>query len=205
MLTLPNGRLVLALDAIVVAWTAVWIAVGIEVADTVYGLTELSGTFRSVGNAVGEVGRTLDSVNLPLIGQPLDRASEAIEGAGRDVVASGLAARAEIERTSILLGLAVALVPTLTLLLLYAPARLGRVRERAALRGLVGQAGGDPGLEEFLAARAIEHLPYRRLRRVTARPWEEQAAATRRELAEEELRRLGVSRKALGGRRQRRP
>ncbi|HEV2773532.1 MAG TPA: hypothetical protein VGV57_12040 [Thermoleophilaceae bacterium] len=197
MITIPHGRSVFALDAIVVAWTVAWIAVGIEVADTLYGLTELSGTFRSVGNAIGEVGRTLGGVNLPLVGAPLDRASEAVEGAGRDIVASGLAARSEIVRASILLGLAVALVPTLTLMLLYAPARVGRTRDRAALRGLVGEAGGDPGFEDFLAARAIEHLPYRRLQRLTERPWKAHAPATRRALAEEELRRLGVSRRAL--------
>lgn len=197
MLTLPNGRAVLVLDAIVVAWTVVWIAVGVTVADTVYGLTELSGTFRSVGNAVGEVGRTLGGVNLPLIGAPLDRAAGAVQGAGRDIVDSGVAAREEIEQTSLLLGLAVALVPTLTLLLIYAPARVARFRERAALRGLVDEAGGDQGLEALLAARAIEHVPYRRLRRVTGRPWEAESPATRRALAEEELRRLGIGRNAL--------
>lgn len=197
MLTLPNGRAVLVLDAIVVAWTVVWIAVGVTVAETVYGLTELSGTFRSVGNAVGEVGRTLGGVNLPLIGAPLDRAAGAVQGAGRDIVNSGVAARAEIEQTSLLLGLAVALVPTLTLLLLYAPARVARFRERAALRGLVAAAGGDRGLEDLLAARAIEHVPYRRLRKVTGRPWQAESPATRRALAEEELRRLGIGRKAL--------
>ncbi len=197
MLTLPNGRSVLVLDAIVIAWTAVWIAVGITVADSVYGLTELSGTFRSVGNAVGEVGRTLGGVNLPLVGAPLDRAAGAVQEAGRDIVSSGLAARGEIERTSLLLGLAVALVPTLTLLLLYVPARVVRFRERAALRGLVAEAGGDQGLEALLAARAIEQVPYRRLRRVAARPWESESPATRRALAEEELRRLGLGRRVL--------
>ena len=197
MLTLPNGRSVLVLDAIVVAWTVGWIAVGIAVADTVYGLTELSGTFRSVGNAVGEVGDTLDSVNLPLVGAPLDRAAGAVRGAGRDIVESGLAAREEIERTSLLLGLAVALVPTLTLLLLYAPARVVRFRERAALHSLVAEARGDQGLEALLAARAVERVPYRRLRRVAARPWEAESPATRRALAEEELRRLGIGRRAL--------
>lgn len=197
MLTLPNGRAILLLDSLVVIWTVAWITVGIDVRDTLYGLTELSRSFRSVGTAVGEVGRTLGGVNLPILGPPLDRASDAIELAGRDILSSGVAARAEIERASALVGSAVALVPTLTLLLLYTPARVSRVRDRAALRSLVVEAHDEPGLEDFLATRAIESLPYRRLRSVAQRPWEAGSPEIRRALAEEELRRLGIDGGAL--------
>nr|MDQ3357205.1 hypothetical protein [Actinomycetota bacterium] len=122
MLTLPSGRKVLALDVAVLVWLVAWILVGVAVAEAVGGLTELTAAFRSVGGAVEGVGQTLGSVDIPLVGEPLERASGAVRDAGRDIVARGEATRDEIERAAYLIGAAVALIPILTLLLPYAPA-----------------------------------------------------------------------------------
>ena len=200
MLTLPSGRKVLALDVAVLVWLVAWILVGVAVAEAVGGLTELTAAFRSVGGAVEGVGQTLGSVDIPLVGEPLERASGAVRDAGRDIVARGEATRDGIERAAYLIGAVVALIPILTLLLPYAPARAARAVEAAALRRLVriGAALDDPGFESFLAARALHGVPYARLRRIAERPWETDAPATRRALAEEELRRLGLSTRRLG-------
>jgi hypothetical protein len=197
MLTMPTGRKVLILDTLVAVWLLAWIVVGVLAAETVGELTALSGTFATVGGAVGSVGETLGGVEVPLLSDPLEGAGAAIETAGSDIVARGLSLREKIERISVGAGLVVALVPALSLLLLYAPGRLARARETQALRALLRADRGDPSLESFLAGRALERASYRRLRRVSSRPWEVEAAATRRSLAEEELRRLGVSRRAL--------
>ena len=197
MLTMPSGRKVLILDTLVAVWVLAWIVVGVLAAETVGQLTDLSSNFATVGAAVDSVGETLGGVDVPLLTTPLDGAGEAIETAGRDIVARGLSLREKIERISVGAGLVVALVPALSLLLLYAPGRLARTRETQALRALLRAERGDPALESFLAGRALERASYRRLRRVSSRPWEVEAAATRRSLAEEELRRLGVSRRAL--------
>jgi hypothetical protein len=201
MLTLPSGRSVLALDAIMIAWTIVWVIVGVAVADALGELTRLTGTFRAVGAAVTEVGETLAAVNLPLIGEALDRASAAVGDAGRDIVARGEETRDEIRRAAALIGAAVALIPILSLVMPYAPARAARAAETSALRRLLasGASARDPGLEAFLAQRALTHLPYRRLERVAERPWELEDGDTRRALAGEELRRLGLSQQGLGG------
>jgi hypothetical protein len=197
---LPSGRKVLALDLLVALWACAWILVGVAVAEAIGGLTELTGAFRSVGGAVAGVGDTLGGVDVPLVGEPLDRAAGAVRDAGRDIVARGEATRDEIERAAVLLGAVVALIPILTVLLPYAPARLARGTEASALRRLVrhGGAGDDPALESFLAARALNTVAYTRLGRISERPWDLEAPATRRALAEEELRRLGVSPRRLG-------
>ncbi len=197
MLTMPTGRKVLILDALVAVWVLAWIVVGVLAAETVGQLTDVSGTFGTVGGAVGSVGATLGGVDVPLLSTPLEGAGEAIETAGRDIVAGGSSLRETIERISVGAGLVTALIPALSLLLLYGPARLERARETGALRALLRTAGNDPAFESFLAGRALEHASYRRLRRLSARPWEVEAAATRRALADEELRRLGVSPRAL--------
>ena len=200
MLTLPAGRKVLALDFAVVLWSFVWILVGVAVAGTVAGLTDLTVAFRSVGEAVGGVGETLGGINVPLVGEPLDRASGAVRDAGRDIVMRGEATRDGIERFALVIGTVVAVIPILTLLLPYAPARAARAIETAALRRLVGigAASHDPAFESFLAARALHSVSYSRLRRVAERPWETDAPGTRRALAAEELRRLGLSPRRLG-------
>jgi hypothetical protein len=206
MLTLPAGRKVLALDIVLVLWACLWIVIGVAVAETLAGLTDLTLAFRAVGGAVGGVGETLGSINVPLVGEPLDRASGAVRDAGRDIVARGAAARDEIQRIALFIGTVVAVIPILTLLLPYAPARVARAIEVAALRRLVetGVAGDDPAVESFLAGRALNAVSYSRLRRVAERPWEVDAPGTRRALAAEEMRRLGLSPRLLGGERRKR-
>ena len=191
MLQLPTGRKLLLLDAAVVGWTIAWILGGIVVGLSVAQLTELTGAFRTVGGAIAGVGDTLGSVQVPLIDAPLETASDAVSAAGREVTARGDAVRGEIHQASALLGAAVALVPIVLVLLVYAPARVARVRESEALRGLVDAAGASPELESLLAERALRSLPYRRLQALAPRPWEDDLV-TRRTLAEEELGRLGV-------------
>lgn len=63
----------------------------------------------------------------------------------------------------------------------------------------------DPGLEEFLAHRAVHHLPYDTLRQVTADPWADLRSGSFRLLANAELTRLGLTGpKAKGGSAERR-
>jgi hypothetical protein len=204
VLSLPSGRRVLLLDALVALWALMWILVGVLVAATVVQLTELTGAFRAVGGAVTGLGDTLGGIDVPIIGGPLEGASEAVRDAGRGVTARGEAVRGDIERTSVVLGAAVALGPILLVLLAYGPVRAVRAREARALRRLLDDGAGEPEFEALLAQRALTSLSFRRLRRVSARPWEDDLT-TRRALAEEELRRLGVSRSRLGRERLREP
>ncbi|HLL86765.1 MAG TPA: hypothetical protein VK387_05600 [Thermoleophilaceae bacterium] len=191
MLSLPTGRKLLVLDAAVAVWALAWIAVGVVVGLSVAQLSELTGAFRAVGGAIGGVGDTLGSIQVPLLGGPLETASDAVSAAGRDVTARGDAVRADIERASVALGSVVALIPIVLVLLAYAPARVARARDTEALRKLVATGGTAPELESLLAERALRSLPYRRLQALAPRPWADDLV-TRRALAEEELRRVGV-------------
>ena len=197
MLTMPSGRKVLLLDALVAMWVLAWIVVGVLAAETVGQLTQLSATFGTVGGAVDSVGETLGEVEVPLLARPLEGAGEAIETAGRDIVARGLSLGEKIERISLGAGLVVALIPSLSVVAIYAPARLARAWEKDALRAYVRDEGDSPALVSFLAGRSLQRASYRRLHRISPRPWDIETAAARRALAEEELRRLGVSRRAL--------
>lgn len=196
---LPSGRKVLLLDLFLVLWTLVWIAVGINVADTVSELTVLNDGFVNVGEAIETAGGALRGIELPLVGSPLDDAAEAVQGAGQEVSASGRAGREEVERAAFLLGTAVALIPVLPLLLFYLPLRLSRQRDLSAVRAWLDHDASDPTLHRFLAERAAVHVPYARLRRLGDTPWRDLAEGRHEALAGEELRRLGLSPGRLEG------
>ena len=192
--SLPGGRAVLVTDALALAWVLLWILLGLVVADAVRELSGLTDGFTTIGGSLHDAADAVATVELPLVGAGLDGAANSLRDAGREFAASGESSRATIERTATVLGLAVALVPSLPLVIGYLPPRLGRAREAAALRGLVRDGDGDPGLERFLAQRAAETLSYRELRRVSPRPWRDLEQGRYEALADAELHRAGVSR-----------
>ncbi len=190
---IPAGRRLLVLDVTLALWVAVWLILALQVAQEVRGLAELSTTVSRVGTAVEESGRVLSGLGeLPLgLGDRLEEPARRIEEAGRSAVSSGSSSRDSVESLSVLLGLALAVIPSLPVFGFYLPLRLGYVRERRALLGAIASARGH-ALEEFLARRAVERLSYRRLRRVSAEPWRDLAEGRYRQLACAELERFGL-------------
>jgi hypothetical protein len=183
---LPSGRTILVLDVVAVLWVAAWIVMGTWVHDEVQGLQSLSDTIIRTGQGVEDVGGVLREINVPFVGDQLQRAGEEVTGVGADTKASGRQAADSAEKLSMLLGLSVALIPSSSLFLFYFPARVAHARERRALRGLTIQAREDPELEHFLARRALMGLSYRRLAAMSERPWRERTDERRLIAAERE-------------------
>jgi hypothetical protein len=183
----PPRRAQALTDLILLAWAALWIAVGIAVANEVRGLVEISGTVGEVGQAMVTVGETIRS--LPLIGGD---AGADISAAGRDAVTSAQAARESAETVSTLLGLSIALIPSLPVLVLYVPGRIAGARERRELARAVA-SGRDQWVDEVLARRALVHLPYRRLRQVSDDPVADLRTGRVEALASAELEWFGVN------------
>ncbi|MGI8781825.1 MAG: hypothetical protein ACR2L8_16940 [Solirubrobacteraceae bacterium] len=176
-------------DAALVLWMAAWLWMGLTVGREVRGIGELSGTVSRLGQAVMEVGGLMS--DLPLIGDQVDAPAEAVNEAGREAVASAREARGSANRVGVLLGISIALIPSSPVLLLYLPRRLAVARERRALtRALAG--GRTPELDELLAERAVIHLPYHRLRRVSADPRGDLRDGRHAALADAELEWFGV-------------
>ena len=149
-------------DLAVAGWIAVWIVLGVAVADAVKELTVLSDTVSDAGRAVRDSGEALGSLgDLPLVGEQLGRAAQEIVGAGESVVQEGRSARGGIVAAANLLGFAVALVPIASLLVVYLPPRIARALELREVRRAVPAGAGDPALERFLAERAAVRLSYR--------------------------------------------
>jgi hypothetical protein len=190
---LPGGRALLAIDVGLCAWTLVWLVVGIAISIEVRGLGELSGTVGTIGGAVEASGTALGALrDLPLVGGAFSAPAEGIREAGRSARASGLESRQSIDALSTLLGLAVALIPSVPLIAIYLPARISRRNESRALGSAYRLAREDPAFQEFLARRAAQSISYRQLSRTSREPWHDLAEGRYERLARAELERLGI-------------
>ncbi|MDP8942652.1 MAG: hypothetical protein M3N16_00790 [Actinomycetota bacterium] len=193
---------------VLAAWTVAWLAAGLAVGHEVRGLAELSDTVSVFGRSLTASGQAIGALGaLPAVGEAIGAAGERLREAGMSAAGSGRSSRESVEALSVLLGLAVAIIPTFPILAFYLPARLSRAREATAVRRAL--RGPDARLEELLALRAAYHLPYHVLTRVSADPLADIAAGRHEALAAAELARLGlpshVVRGTAGDRRGRRP
>jgi len=180
-------------DAAVVAWVLAWALLGYSAGRALDRVSEVTRSAEGAGAAVVRTGESIRDVDVPVVGTVLRDAGDKVVAAGRDAQAQARDSGGSVRRASILLGLAVWLVPSLPLLFGYGPARVARSRETRALRGLVADHRDDPDLDRLLAMRALAHLPYARLRAMGA-PWADFAAGDHRALADAELAREGVTR-----------
>lgn len=197
-----GGQVVRIVDGILLVWVVAWILIGLAVARDVRNLMTLSDTVVRAGTAVGETGRALHALeSLPFVGDRIGKVAGQVDAAAAQAVRSGRDSRESVQRLSVLLGVSVAIIPTLPILAMYTPFRISRSREVRAIRRAATRAQGDPMFEEYLAHRAVENMPFHKLREVTPNPWRDLEAGRHTALAEAELRRLGLRRspKRRGG------
>lgn len=183
------------LDAVVAIWTAVWIALGLLVAHDLDQLTQLSATVATSGRAMRAVVDTITPLqSLPMVGSTIAPLAKTAASEAASVQASGRVSAQSVRQLSLLLGLAVIVAPTVPLLVLYVPLRISEEREARAFRRALTNGADDSAFEEFLAQRAVQNLPYHRLREITTNPWREIREGNFRALADAELERVGVRR-----------
>ena len=110
----------LLIDLAAVTWGALWILLAVQVAADVRGLRDLSVTVTKTGAAVREAGVALERLeSVPVVGAELQRPAERIRAAGDSAVQSGQSSRASIRDLSILLAIAIAVMPTVAMLGIY--------------------------------------------------------------------------------------
>jgi hypothetical protein len=188
------------LDVAVVMWIAGWLVLALFVAHEVRDLRELSDTVVVAGVAVEDTGDLVDSLgSVPFVGGQVGQVAGRVREAGRSAQVSGRESRSSIDDLSILLALAIGLVPTLPLLGLYAPLRIAWSRDAKSVRRAVESDPSDPVLLELLARRALATQPYERIRAVTSEPFRDLEHARFAPLADLELRRLGLRPRAVSG------
>ncbi len=178
------------------AWILLWLVVGVWSAYTVWDLSELGDTVSTTGRSISSAGSALKSLeDLPVVGaRPGEVGSDALL-AGAEIDSRGQLVKSQLQQLAVLLGVAICLIPTTPVVGLYLPLRLARRREVRSLGKALRGHADDPGLDRYLAERALRALPYAHVRGLVADPWSATVDDGRtRLLADAELARLGLTR-----------
>jgi hypothetical protein len=192
---LGDRRTVHVLDALAVLWLLLWVGIGYLVYRHVRGLSSLSDTVVIGGRAIESMAQSIQAVSgLPLVGAQVGDLAQRAHETARSAIRNGQASRDDVRSLAVVLWVAIAAAPTAPLLILYGLLREGWRRDVCSLRELAAGAAGDPAFDDFLARRALQHLPYRRLRALSANPWRDVEEGRTAALADAELARVGLGR-----------
>jgi hypothetical protein len=129
----PSRAFVVLLGVFVVVWTVVWILMGIWTQREVRTLRQLSTTVITSGRAVQQTGDALQGLSsIPFVGGDVGRVGRQVSAAGIDARRSGRSSRTAVDNLATLLGVSIALVPTVPMIaLLIVTLRLVRERREA--------------------------------------------------------------------------
>jgi hypothetical protein len=104
----------------VALWVAVWIGVGIWTGYEVNNLRSLSDTVVKSGAALQTTGGAIEGLGgIPFVGGDIKRVGRQVTAAGASAVQSGNESRKTVDRLAILLGIAIGLIPTVPVIVLY--------------------------------------------------------------------------------------
>lgn len=192
------GRLVvqLASDAAVVAWSAVWVLVGMAVHAAIATIAEVGRQVQTGATGVsGNLSSAGDSVDdVPLIGQGLSAPLRAASEAALDIAGAGQSLDTTATWLAWVLALAVAAPPILAVAMPWVFLRVRFFRRKWTAITLARTPAG----EQLLAMRALANRPLKKLMAVSMDPvsaWRNDDAIAVRGLADLELRAAGIARR----------
>lgn len=181
-------------------WVALWVVVGVATGIQVRNLTEVSDSIVESGKALDAAGIALQDIGrLPIVGERPRELGNQVRTTAEEIDEAGMSSRETVRLVSVLLGVALVLIPVVPIVAIYLPLRRAENRERGAVARAMSAGQPDPLLEEFLANHAVHNLSYDELRHVSADPWGDLRRGSYRRLANAELTRLGLA--TGGGRR----
>lgn len=106
----PNLRL---LDGFIGLWLVLWVTLGALTAVSLWQLSGLGDTVTTSGQAIVSSGEALESVgSVPVVGERPADLGRQVQSAGAEVSARGQDVKGQLRRLAVLLGLAIALLPT---------------------------------------------------------------------------------------------
>lgn len=183
-------------DGVVVAWTTVWVLVGMAVHSAV---STIAAVGRQVETGANGVADNLDSAgertdDFPLIGDALSKPLRAASEAALDIAGAGHSLDTTASWLAWVLALAVAAPPILFVAMPWLYLRLRFFRRKWTALTLARTPAG----EQLLALRALANRPLAKLVAVHADPvgaWRMHDADAIRGLAALELRSAGVARR----------
>ncbi|MDP8936210.1 MAG: hypothetical protein M3O23_00385 [Actinomycetota bacterium] len=178
----------------VALWAVVWLVTGVVTGLQIRNLTEVSDSIVESGRALDAAGAALQDIGrLPVVGERPRQLGEQVRRTAGEIHQAGMSSRETVRWVSVLLGAALVLIPVVPIVAVYVPLRTARNRNRRALARGLSAPVPDPVLEQFLAHRAVQNLPYDALLQVSSDPWGDLQRGSYRRLANAELTRLGLA------------
>ena len=117
------------LDGLVIFWLVLWLVVGGWSGHTIWQLSDLGDTVTSSGQAIGSAGEALEAVGgVPVVGERPAELGREVSTTGAEIELRGQLVKSQLRQLALLLGLAIALMPTTPVFGLYLPLRLSRRR-----------------------------------------------------------------------------
>lgn len=186
-------RTVRVLDVAVALWLMTCVVLGLAVWDDIRNRLELSERLIRTGASIEETGASLSSLrNLPFAGESFARLQADVEDAGRVLVTSGNDLRRMMTRIAVVAGAGTGVLLAAIVLLAYLPFRIGWRRDVRAVAGAI--EAGAPGLDRYLAHRALVTLSWQRVWSLSDDDsFPSFSVAETRRLADAELARLGLT------------
>jgi hypothetical protein len=187
----------LASDVVVVAWTAIWVLVGMAVQTAVSTIAAVGRQVQEGANGVaGNLNSAADSAgHVPLIGDSLSKPLRAASEAALDIAGAGQSLDSTATWLAWVLALAVAAPPILAVVMPWLFLRVRFFRRKWTAIALAATPAG----EQLLALRALANRPLAKLAAVSIDPvgaWRRDDAIAVRGLANLELRAAGVTRRS---------
>jgi hypothetical protein len=184
-------RSIVAIDLLVVLWTAAWLVLGIAVGTFVARLGAVGEGMEDTGRAIGRAGDAVGQLSdVPLVGEGFDAIAQEIKEIGSATEQNGRSVEDDVDSLAVLIGAGLALGPTLPILALWVPPRVSRERDRHALRKSL--KSDDRVALAYLANRAVATRLFRELRKASDDPVADLAAGRYEALAALELDHLAL-------------
>ena len=190
-----DQRTLTVTDAVVVFWLVFWLVIALVTAFQVWSLSQLSDTAQTSARTADQAGQALQQLSeIPLVGNGPGKLGAQMREAAAQLTQSAQETRSDVRRLSVVLGLAIFLIPTSPVVWVYLPERLRRRRDVTELRRHLSDGGPDPEMEAYLARRAVANLTYAELTEFTPEPAKDHSEGRHEALARAELKRLGLAR-----------
>lgn len=184
-------RSIVAIDLLVVLWTAAWLVLGVAVGTFVERLGAVGEGMQDTGRAIVRAGDAVGQLSdVPLVGEGFDAIAQEIQEIGSETAQNGRSVEDDVDSLAVLIGAGLALGPTLPILALWVPPRVSRERDRHALRKSL--KSDDRVALAYLANRAVATRLFRELRKASDDPVADLEAGRYEALAALELDHLAL-------------